>query len=201
MPTSCTLFFTYRNILWLVLGCALGTGLHEVSRFRHTWSIYQNLTVLQRISWNNFVYLFLVYIFTPIDWILCSFMVKERISIYRLFTNFAQWSNRLVYKFALFYIQLKSLTAAQNLFMHDCLESESIFVSWRPIYFLIMKKYYIYGPFQWQLREKEHYRCMIRKCKDGNRLKRWGRLYEGRIALYLPDSDCFKPPKIQRWLV
>jgi hypothetical protein len=67
VPTSCTLFFTYRNILWLVLGCALGTGLHEVSRFRHTWSIYQNLTVLQRISWNNFVYLFLAYIFTPID--------------------------------------------------------------------------------------------------------------------------------------
>jgi hypothetical protein len=55
VPTSRMLFFIYRHILWLVLGYALGTVLHEVSRLRDT-STFLNSTVLQRISWNNFVY-------------------------------------------------------------------------------------------------------------------------------------------------
>ncbi len=48
-----------------------------------------NSTVLQRISWNNFVYVSLVYIFAPIDRVLCGFVIKERISISRPLTNFA----------------------------------------------------------------------------------------------------------------
>ena len=51
-----------------------------------------NSTVLQRISWNNFVYVSLVYIFAPIDRVLCSFVIKERIFISRSLTNFAQRS-------------------------------------------------------------------------------------------------------------
>ena len=51
-----------------------------------------NSTVLQRISWSNFVYVSLVYIFAPIDRVLCSFVIKERIFISRSLTNFAQRS-------------------------------------------------------------------------------------------------------------
>ncbi len=56
-----------------------------------------NSTVLQRISWNNFVYVSFVYIFAPIDRVLCSFVIKERISISRSLTNFTQRSIKRIY--------------------------------------------------------------------------------------------------------
>ena len=40
-----------------------------------------DLSVLQRISWYNFVYFCLIYVFPPSDRVLWSFVIMERIPI------------------------------------------------------------------------------------------------------------------------
>ena len=47
-----------------------------------------NLSVLQRISWYNFVYFSLIYVFPPSERVLWSFVIMERIPISRPFDKF-----------------------------------------------------------------------------------------------------------------
>ena len=50
------------------------------------------MIVLQRILWYNFVYFFLIYVFSPNDRVLRSFVIMERIPISRPLINFILWS-------------------------------------------------------------------------------------------------------------
>ena len=53
-----------------------------------------NLTVLQRISWHNFVYFSLIYVLPPNDRVLCSFVITERIPTSRPLVNLTLWSQK-----------------------------------------------------------------------------------------------------------
>ena len=50
------------------------------------------MIVLQRILWYNFVYFFLIYVFSPNDGVFCSFVIMERIPISRPLINFILWT-------------------------------------------------------------------------------------------------------------
>ena len=52
-----------------------------------------NLTVLQRISWYNFVYFSLIYLLPPNDGVLCSFVITEQIPTSRPLINLTLWSS------------------------------------------------------------------------------------------------------------
>ena len=69
-----------------------------------------NLTVLQRISWYNFVYFSLIYVLPPNDRVLCSFVITERIPTSRPLINLTLWSippNKGSALFILFYFILQ----------------------------------------------------------------------------------------------
>ena len=77
-----------------------------------------NLTVLQRISWYNFVYFSLIYVLPPNDRVLCSFVITERIPTSRPLINLTLWSippnkrsaHFILFYFILFYFILQALS-------------------------------------------------------------------------------------------
>ena len=66
-----------------------------------------DLTVLQRISWYNFVYFSLIYVLPPNDRLLCSFVITERIPTSRPLINLTLW---FIPYFAVFIEQMQNRT-------------------------------------------------------------------------------------------